>query len=79
VPIIKIEVDDELAQELEADSHIQAFGASKFFELAIRFYLKCKVNYDLDKQYERAYSDPRVREEFEREMKLWESAQAWPD
>lgn len=43
MPIIKITIADELAQELEADRHFQALGASKFFELAVKFYLKCKT------------------------------------
>lgn len=65
-------MDDELAQELEANRHFQAFGASKFFELAVRFFLKCKAKYGIDIHDEYAYRVPRVREEFEQEMKLWE-------
>ena len=79
MPIIKIEVDDELAHKLEADRLFQTLGASKFFEFVMRFYLKCKANYDIDRQYERAYNDPRVRKELDREMKIWESEQVWPD
>jgi hypothetical protein len=67
---IKIEVDDDVAQKFEADRLFQKVGASKFFEIAVRFYLKCKTKYDIDFFSDAAYSDPRVREEFEQDMNI---------
>ncbi len=76
---IQIEVDDDMAQELEANPLFQAVGASKFFEIAVRFCLKCKTKYDINVCSDDADGDPRVREEFEQEMKIWEGQLAGTD
>jgi diketogulonate reductase-like aldo/keto reductase len=74
---IQIEVDDELLDALAKDEKVQAIGVSEFFRATVKSFLKWKVEREIDKQYERVYSDPRVREEFDREVKEWLEEQVW--
>jgi hypothetical protein len=76
---VQIEVDDELLDVIAQNKEAQAIGISAFLCKAAKFFLKCKIEYEIDAQYERAYSDPRVREEFDREMKEWIDEQVWED
>jgi len=76
---IQIEVDDELLNSIARDKEVQAIGVSQFFSKAARFFLKWKTEYEINKQFERAYSDPHAREEFDREMKEWIEEQVWID
>ena len=76
---IRIEVDDELFAAIANDKQIQAMGISEFFCRAAKFFLKLKTEYGIDMQFERAYSDPRAREEVDREMKEWIDEQVWPE
>jgi len=73
---IQIEIDDELFDAIANDRQIQAMGISAFFCRVAKFFLKLKTEYGIDVQFERAYSDPRAREEFDREMKEWIDEQA---
>jgi len=73
---IQIEIDDALFDAITNDKQIQAMGISEFFCRAAKFFLKLKTEYGIDIQFERAYGDPRVREEFDREMKEWIDEQA---
>jgi len=75
--LIQIEVDDELFGAITNDKQIQAMGISALFCRAAKFFLKLKTEYGIDVQFEQAYSDPRVREEFDREMKEWVDEQVW--
>jgi len=74
---IQIEVDDELFDAITNDKEIQAMGISEFFCQVAKFFLKLKTEYGIDMQFERAYSDPRAREAFDREMKEWIDEQRW--
>jgi len=38
-----------------------------------------RIENGIDIQFERAYGDPRAREEFDREMKEWIDEQVWID
>jgi len=73
---IQIEVEEKFLDSIANDKAVQAMGVSEFFRKAAKFFLKWKAEYEIDKQFERAYSDPRAREEFDREMKEWISEQA---
>ncbi|MCI0697797.1 hypothetical protein L0337_38090 [candidate division KSB1 bacterium] len=76
---IQIEVDEELLAAIAKDKDFRAMEVSEFFRKAAKFFLKCKIEYEIDVQYKRAYSDPRIREEFDREMKEWINEQVWED
>jgi hypothetical protein len=76
---IQIEVDEELLEAISKDKEIQAMGISAFFRTTIKSFLKWKAEREIDKQYERAYSDPRAREALEREVKEWVDEQVWID
>jgi uncharacterized protein YecA (UPF0149 family) len=79
VKSIQIEVDDELLEAIAKDKDFRTKDISEFFCRAVKFFLKLKTEFEIDKQYERAYSDPRVREAFEREVKEWIDEQVWPE
>lgn len=74
---IQIEVDDELLDALAKDEKIQAMGISEFFRATAKSFIRWKAEREIDKQYERVYGDPRVREEFDREVKEWLGEQVW--
>lgn len=76
---IQIEVDDELLDAIAKDKDFQAMALSEFFCRAAKFFLKVKAEFEIDKQFERAYGDPHVREAFEREVKEWIDEQVWPE
>jgi hypothetical protein len=76
---IQIEVDEELLNSIVKDKEVQAMGVSQFFSKSAKFFLKWKTEYEIKKQFEHAYSDPRAREEFDREMKEWIDEQVWID
>jgi hypothetical protein len=76
---IQIEVAEELLAAIAEDKDFRAMEVSEFFRKAAKFFLKCKSEYEIDAQYQRAYGDPRVREEFAREMKEWIDEQVWMD
>jgi hypothetical protein len=52
---------------------------SEFFRKSVKSFLQWKAEREIDKQYERAYGDPRARDEFEREVKEWIEEQVWID
>lgn len=74
---IQIELDDELLNALAKDEKIQAMGISEFFRTTAKSFLRWKAEREIDKQYERVYGDPRVREAFDREVKEWLGEQVW--
>lgn len=76
---IQIEVDEDLLNSIAKDKEGQAMDVSEFFRKAAKFFLKWRTEYEINKQFERAYSDPRAREEFDREMKDWIDEQVWID
>ncbi len=76
---IQIEVDDELLEAIAKDKEFQVMDVSDFFRRAAKFFLKLKNEYEIDKQTDLAYSDPRAREAFEREVKEWIDEQVWED
>jgi hypothetical protein len=76
---IQIEVDDELFDAIVKDKEVQALGISEFFRTTAKSFLKWRAEREIDRQYERVYSDPRVREDFEREVKEWIDEQVWID
>lgn len=76
---IQIEVDEKLLDSIADNKEFQTMGVSEFFQKAAKFFLKWKTEYEITKQFERAYSDPRAREEFDREMKEWIDEQVWID
>jgi hypothetical protein len=74
---IQIEIDEELLNSIAKDKELQAMDISEVFRVATKFFLKWKAQYEIEKQFRRTYSDPRVREEFDREMKEWVEEQVW--
>lgn len=74
---IEIEVDDELFAVIANDKQIQAMGISAFFGRVAKFLLELKAEYGIDVQFERAFSDPRVHDAFEEEMKKWIDEKVW--
>jgi hypothetical protein len=76
---IQIEVDDELFNTITKDREVQALGISEFFRTTAKAFLKWKAEREIDQQYERVYGDPRVRKDFEREVKEWIDEQVWID
>lgn len=58
---------------------LRAMELPEAFLRAMRFLLRLRKQRIIDHQIETAYSDPRVREEFNREMKEWEDEQVWID
>jgi hypothetical protein len=76
---VQIEIDEKLLESIANDKDFQAMQISEFFSKAAKFVLKLKTEHEIDKQFERAYSHPGVREAFEREVKEWIGEQAWND
>ncbi len=76
---IQIEVDDDLLRYITNDKEFHAMEISAFFNKAAKFFVKWRTEYEIKKQFERAYSDPRARDEFDREMKEWVDEQVWID
>ncbi len=76
---VQIEVDEELLNDIAQHEKFQAMNLSDFFRGAAKFILKWQKEHEIDKQYERAYGDPRARETFDREVEEWIEAQVWID
>ncbi len=75
----ELKVDEQMLDTIAEDEDLRAMEVPEAFLRAMRFLLKLKKQRTIDKQIEKAYSDPRVREEFDREMKEWEDEQVWID
>ncbi|NUM76761.1 hypothetical protein HUU40_20555 [candidate division KSB1 bacterium] len=76
---IQVEVDDALLEAMSKYKEWQAIDTSEFLLRSAKFLIKLREEHEIDAQIERAYSDPRVRDEFDREMKEWEDEQVWID
>lgn len=76
---IQVEVDDALLEAMTKYKEWQAIEISEFLLRSAKFLIKLREQCEIDAQIERAYSDPRAREEFDREMKEWENEQVWID
>jgi hypothetical protein len=76
---VQIEVDEEVLNSIAKDKDFRKMDVSEFFHKAAKFFLRWKAEYEIEKQFKRAYSDPRAREEFDREMKEWVDEQVWVD
>lgn len=76
---IQIEVDEELLAAIAKDKDFRAMEVSEFFRSTAKAFLKRKAEREIDRQYERVYGVPCVREDFEREVKEWIDEQIWID
>lgn len=76
---VQIEVEDELLNYITQDKEFPTQEVSVFFNRAAKFLVKWRTEYKIKKQFERAYSDPHARDEFDREMKEWIDEQVWID
>jgi hypothetical protein len=66
-------------QDAISNKDFQVMSISEFFRKSVKSFLQWKAEREIDKQYERAYGDPRARDEFEREVKEWIEEQVWID
>ena len=76
---IEIKVDEQLLNTIAQDEEFRSLAIPEIFLRSMKFVLKLKRQRIIDQQIEKAYSDPRVREEFNREMQDWEDEQVWID
>ncbi len=75
----ELKVDEQMLNSIAEHDDLRALEVPEVFLRAMKFLLRLKKQRIIDAQIERAYSDPRVREEFDREMKEWEDEQVWID
>ena len=76
---VQIEVDEQMLNDIARNEKFRAMNLSEFFHGAGKFILKWYEEREIDKQYQRAYGDPRAREAFDREVEEWLEAQVWSD
>jgi hypothetical protein len=75
---LQIDLDHDLARDLQANPEAQNLGVPEFVQRAVRFYLRRCEELEIRRQYQKGYGGADLTD-LELEMKDWEEEQAWPE